>query len=232
MWLPNVDFYHDRSEQPHVRPSRPLCQGDVFVDVPLSIVKRHKPDVADKDKSTTNRILVALISHPCAMYANGAPINNVPVAEVRRAEDACKEGRPFEPPFDDYSYFAPLPALQSGEDYVVDFRRIGVTHTRYLIDRRIACLSHKGWAAFQRRFAYHFLRMDVEFDKLLNATNPLWSEFEIWEEWGSRGHHPPEYQRWLEDPMQMGAYAGEKRRDVLEYAPDLVAAELPVTGVG
>jgi hypothetical protein len=221
--LPELDIYLELGDPP-VRPFRPYLQGDIFLETPMSLIKRFKqdPDYAGNEAQT----MVALLGHPCASYSRGSPIPIQSVAEVRRM-DAAAGGRPFAPPWDSHTYLFPLPGLRDGEDYVVDFRRIGTTHVGYLDDHRIACLSHGGWAAFQRRYAFHSLRAQLPADTWLSGTVLYWNEFEVWERWAERGLDPPDYQTWLDQPMASGQYSGTLRRELLEYAPDQVEADLP-----
>ncbi len=136
-------------------------------------------------------------------------------------------GRPLVDPWNGHYYLFPLPALIEGADYVIDFRRIGMTHYRNLEDHRIACMNLEGWAAMQRRFAYHTLRADIPLSTRIADLEALWHEVGLWEEWNSRGHPSDGYQPWLNEQQQRGQYAGVARRTLLDYAPDHVAEDIP-----
>lgn len=228
-WLPVGDLYLERADAPDVRPERPWNQSDVFTDVPISIVNRFRPGTGPEQPAPTRRVTVMLLSHPCVMRAGraGNPSDHQVVAEVQPVDEA-QGGRPFRAPWDSHFSLFPLPGLLGGTDYAVNFRRIGVTHRGYLQGHRVAVLSHWGWAAMQRRYAYHSLRLDLDLASRRLETAAPWEEIQLWEEWNTRGHDPGSFQPWLSEPLSAGRrYAGEIRRSTLEYAPDDVRADLP-----
>lgn len=194
-------------------------QGDIFIDVPISTAVRN----ATEPKVMVGPVL--LLGHPCSIYRGGEVYPIQFVASVRPVGEAVK-GRPFADPWDTHLYLFPLPALINGEDYVADFTRVGTTHFKNLDSRRIACLSRLGWAALQRRWAWHTLRADLPLEQRDSDLIALWTEMDLWERWNERGMKAPEFQTWLNGTSADGAYVGTRRRDLLDFAPDLLAEEM------
>lgn len=225
-----VDFYLARANHPEVRPLRPWNQGDIFVDIPLSLGPKYSTGETLDESDNVRLSMAALLGHPCSLRAgaDGRPVSNQVVAEVRLASDVGSTERPFEPPYDGYYYLFPLPGLINGRDYVIDFRRPSVTHARFLQGNRIACLSRHGWAALQRRYIYHFSRGDTDHDEIFQGLAAPWHELEIWEEWTTRTGSPDGFQVWLDQPIdQQRHFGGTIRREGLSYAFDDVRADLP-----
>ena len=219
-WLPDESIYLERSDLPHVRPSRPLNQGDIFADVPIATAGRGD----DKAKIVLGPVMV--LGHPCSIHAGGRVIETQFVASVRPLSEAVR-GRPFEPPWDGYGYLFPLPGLKDGQDFVADFRRVGTTHFKNLEGRRTACLTRDGWAAVQRRWAWHTLRADIPLGQRSEDVRGLWNELALWEEWSARGLAPEEFPGWRDSLQVSGAFAGTKRADLVDFAFDELWAELP-----
>lgn len=219
-WLADAPLYLDRSDTPLVRPSRPMNQGDVFLDVSIAAAGRGD----DKAKVTIGPVM--LLGHPCSIHAGGRVIDTQFVAAVRPKEDAT-HGRPFDAPWTTHLYLFPLPGLIDGRDYVADFRRVGTTHFKNLDERRIACLSREGWAALQRRWAWHTLRADIPLVTRYADLAGLWNELAIWEEWVRRGNVVSEFTAWRDSEQVSGSYVGTKRADLLDFAFDELMEELP-----
>jgi hypothetical protein len=220
-WLPEHSIYLELAGAPTARPARPLNQGDVFVDVPIATVGR------DAEKPKVNVGPALLLGHPCSIHAGRRIIETQLVAAVRHKAEAVSGSRTLEPPWDSYYYLFPLPGLIDGEDFVADFRRVGTTHFKNLGDRRIACLTQDGWAALQRRWAWHTLRADLPLSSRSADLAGLWNELQLWEEWNSRDQAYEEFPVWLGQPQEGGAYAGTTRRDLMDYAMDELMDELP-----
>ena len=219
-WLPDESIYLERSDVPHVRPSRPNNQGDVFADVPIATAGRGE----DKPKVVVGPVIV--LGHPCSIYAGGRIIDTQLVASVRPVEEAVR-GRPFEAPWSTHLFLFPLPGLIDGRNFVADFRRVGTTHFKNLEGRRTACLTRDGWAALQRRWAWHTLRADISLDSRSNDLRGIWNELTLWEEWADRGYPSEEFMGWRDAPQGEGTFTGTKRADLLDYAFDELWAELP-----
>lgn len=218
-WLPGGSIYLDRSDTPHVRAARPLNQGDVYVNVRTV---RAGPD--EKTKVEVGPVI--LIGHPCAIYRGRTPFEMQFVAAVRPVVEAVPD-RPFEAPWDTHKYLFPLPNLMGGTDYVADFRRLGMTHFKNLRERRVACLNREGWAALQRRWAWHTLRANIPLDERAGDIRGLWTEFALWEEWTSRGHEATAFETWFREPQAEGPYQGTARSDLIDFGMDELWLELP-----
>jgi hypothetical protein len=221
-WLLDAPLFLETSDRPPVRRHRPAWQGDVFADVPLSLT--GKPKGSGEAKTQVRVTTVMLMGHPCSMYAGGnlAVLQNV--AEVRPFK-AREEG--FGPPWEGFYQILHLPGLRAGEDWAVDFNILGSVHFKYLEGRRVACLSRHGLAALHCRYAYHSLRIRPEQSARVEDLRGLANEIDLWERWCERGLKPESFQAWLGDPGEEGEYAGVVRRDLLDYAPDFLDAELP-----
>lgn len=220
-WLPEDSIYLELADTPVAQPARPLSQGDVFTEVPIAATGRGS------DKAKINVGPALLLGHPCSIHAGGRIVPTQLVAAVRPKADAASGNRSLEPPWDTHHYLFPLPGLIDGEDFVADFRRVGTTHFKNLEARRIACLTQDGWAALQRRWAWHTLRADLPLASRSADLAGLWNELRLWEEWNSRGQGYEEFPSWLEQPQEAGAYVGTKRRDLIDYALDELMTELP-----
>jgi hypothetical protein len=205
---------------PPARLHRPLVQGDVFVDIPIATASREAAE------PKINRGPAILLGHPCSIYA-GPDVYAVQfVAAVRPVREAV-QGRPFTDPWNSHLYLFPLPALIEGEDYVADFRRVGTTHFKNLEGRRIACLTKSGWAALQRRWAWFTLRADLPLSQREADLAALWNEMDLWEKWSGLGLDPRGFPDWLNQPSEGPAFEGTRRRDLLDFAADVLAEEMP-----
>lgn len=225
-WLPDGSLFLESSDTPPVRPHRPWNQGDIFVDVPIMITGRTGAGVPKVKEKVCHAML---IGHTCSLRGGGAPAILQNVAEVRQAKDA-EIGRlkGADPLFDSDFKLFPLTGLFDDTLWVVDFNVLGTTHYKHLVDRRIACLSLDGWAALQRRYAFHSLRVDLSIATRAEDLRGLWAELELWEEWCSRGFLEAEFDAWLSEPIETDcAYAGTSRRDAAELARDIILAEMP-----
>lgn len=225
-WLPDGSLFLESALAPPVRPHRPWNQGDVFADVPLMIANRTGAGAVKAKEKVCHAML---LGHTCSLRGGGAPAILQNVAEVRQAKDA-EIGRlkGTDPLFDSDFKLFPLTGLYDDALWVVDFNVLGTTHYKHLDGNRIACLSLEGWAALQRRYAFHSLRVDLSIETRADDLRGLWIELELWEEWCCRGFVESEFDAWLNDPIQTDcAYAGTRRRDAAEFARDIILAEMP-----
>jgi hypothetical protein len=226
MWIPSGPLYLERADAPHVRPPRPLHQGDVFIDVPLAIARPNPPSL--EQTHPTQRTAAILISHPCSVRAGPRLLPIQTLVEVRPMTQCTSMEALFGPPWDGYYHLFPLPGLLGDEDYAANFRRIGTAPAGSLEANRIACLSHEGWVALQRRYVHHAARVNPDHDQHVEATRPLWEEVGLWEEWIRRGHDPGSFEEWLLGRLGgEGPYAATERKDLLAYLPELVWSDLP-----
>jgi len=227
-WLPDGSLFLESSDAPPVRPYRPWNQGDIFVDVPIMITGRTN---AGAPKVKEKLCHAMLIGHTCSLRGGGdiAILQNV--AEVRQAKDAeIARLKAAQPLFDSDFKLFPLAGLFHDTLWIVDFNVLGTTHYKHLVDKRIACLSLEGWAALQRRYAFHSLRVDLSIETRAEDLRGLWREFELWEEWCSRGLVEREFDKWLGEPITTDCtYKGTIRRDAVEFAADILLAEMPAS---
>ena len=228
-WLPDGgEIYLEKTSAPPCRPNRPLSQGDVFTEVPLSLITKHHEGRPTSELGKANLVKAVLLGHPCSIRGGSADAQFQQLAQVRPlAEVLGNSGRSFEPPYDESYFLFPFPGLTGEDDSVADFRRIGTTATRYLYDHRIACLNHEGWVAFQRRLIWHHGRVDVDPEKQRLASLETWNELDLWEEWKRRRNSFDGFQTWLDEDIETAGFGPGPRRDVLAQVPDVLWAEMP-----
>src|SRR4051812_7922616 len=117
-FLPS-DPYLYRQDAPHAGGTRPVSQGDVFVEIPLlrsaKPSPRHAGQWIAQIKSGPNAMGM-LVTHPCSSRSRptSALKESLSIAPVAR----CPRG--FEPPWAGFYEYFPLPALKDGVDYVAD----------------------------------------------------------------------------------------------------------------
>jgi hypothetical protein len=221
-WLPAQDFYLDHADDPHVRPSRPFCQGDVLTAVPVSLYRKYPPKRAGDYSTAAKERTVMLYNHPCSIYdgPNLARVQTVVVASPA----ASALGGGWAHPWPGYLRFFPLPGLFDAEDWVADLSQIAVTRVEYLENRRIACLNLQQMAAFQGRCARLVSRMDPLLTEHVRRVEPQWHEFRFWERWHETRGTFDGFQDWLDQPSS--TRPGASRRQMLGGAPDEVEMEL------
>ena len=237
-WLPEEPIYLDRRNEPVARPSRPWSQGDIF-QAPLVILdKPKKPQNEGEAPDPRSGVKVrnepvALLGHTCsvrggarlAAMQNVAWVRPAKEAELGRFAEREEQGRPWD---SDYKQF-PLPEFRDESLWVVDFNVLGTVNFSNLKNQRIAVLSKEGCAAFRKRYAWHALRIQVDYADLLQESTETWNELNLWEIWIEHGLDEAEFQTvWLEGPLAGSSqYAGTKRRDLLEFAPDVLKDDMP-----
>jgi hypothetical protein len=237
-WLPDESIYLEKRDLPEARPSRPWNQGDIFL-APLAILgkpKKPQPGQPEPDPISCVKVKdepVVLLGHPCsirgganlAILQNVAHVRPAKQAEIERFAQAEERGAPW----DTYYKVFPLPAFRDEMLWVVDFNVLGTVTFTSLKGSRIAILSKEGWAALQKRYAWHALRLAIDYGELLDGATLTWNELDLWEVWVSRGLTEADFQTvWLEEPLDGSSqYAGTKRRDLLEFAPDALLADMP-----
>jgi hypothetical protein len=227
MWAPSDDIYLAKQDAPHVRPNRPLHQGDVFVNVPLSIARRQRNEEGsyfnESDEAT-----VMLIGAPCSIRAGNRTLPVQSVVEVVRMDEVVNPGHGFAFPYQgSYWHLFPLPQLMPGVDYVANFRKIGTSPTVELQDARTVCLNRPGWTALQSRYIYHSIRYEVTYQQMYEASVSAWNEVELWEKWNEAGLPELDFEAWMLEPVREGRYAGTIRRAAVGFAPDELEAEFP-----
>lgn len=229
LWLPDTSIWlakADAVDGPDPRPHRPWSQGDIFHNVPITGTKRLK-DGQEAERAEKTKICHAmLLGHPCSIRGGLNHAINQTVAPVI---PMAAEG--FVAPWDDRYYAVPLPDFVDGNPWIVDLRMVTFTHYKNLEGKRIASLSLDGLVALQRRYINHAARIYVEDDRPRD-TVAVYNEITIWEAWNAKGHDQSELVAWLNEPLDdpdnnHPAWAGQARRQLLEYGPDALLAELP-----
>jgi len=213
--------------QPPALPNRPWNQGDIFEDVSVSVVVNEA--VQSKKYS------VMLLGYPCVIYRGSKLAPSQTVGLVRpKADIVTSAMKQFEPPWDSYKNLFPLPQFQTSADYVVDLRQVYTVATAQLDGKRTACLSHEGWAALQKRFAWHWLRIDLPLQQRMSDTLERWNELLAWHRWGENGLTFEAFQPWLKGPLGLDGspYRGTPRNEILEMAVDDVMGDFPAAGDG
>ncbi len=160
------EIYLARGEE--VDAYRPVCQGDVFLDVEIpGLEPSHGAMV---------------IAHPCTMRAGPRlrpKVTVIPVAEhpgVALGRWATQHLRVF-----------PLPALDSDQPdrhYAARFDEFGTVPTETLqLDKRTAILSQRGMLLLQQRFIHSLSRAEIPLSMLLKASAAVLEELELQENW-------------------------------------------------
>jgi hypothetical protein len=222
-WLPNESIFLDKASDPPVRPDRPWNQGDIFADVSLTLTNRAGSGAATPK---VRQGFAMMIGHPCSLRGGGNVATFQNLVEVRPIKD--REATRFGEPWDTDLRLFPLVDLFADKLWVADFNVLGTTHFKLLENRRVACLTLEGWAALQRRYASHSLRIDQSIEDRAADIKKHWDEIEIWEDWCGRGLAEPDFEDWVLEPIETDCpYKGTPRRAAIEFASDIVRAELP-----
>jgi MoCo/4Fe-4S cofactor protein with predicted Tat translocation signal len=233
------DPYLDRQDKPHVRPDRPLSQGDVFVDIPLVRAAKHSETSAHRFIAPTKigpNALGMLVTHPCSSRSRSthALKESVSIAPVVRCPPE------FGPPWGGYYECFPLPGLRDGKDYVADLSAICPVRSEYLNGHRIACLGTEGLAALFHRLALNDSRLDRIPDHFAAEAERLSTETNLWELWVAKHSTEDGFQEWLNEEFpgqpiedehgQLVAGSAEQtgtpRREVLRWNFDEIKTEL------
>lgn len=197
-WLPG-DLYLAVADEPVVRPGRPICQGDVFIGLPvLRGAQEVKPQQWKTKASFKPDALSMLVAHPCSSRSNAthrlkdditlAPVIPVPVG--------------WGAPWSGYYELFPLPGLRGDADFVADLSRGFPVRPEYLADRRAACLSLDGLAALLDRLAKNATRLEPAQvpGHFLSEAERLFFEFDLWELWTTHRGTEDGFQEWLDGP--------------------------------
>jgi hypothetical protein len=237
-FLPD-DPYLYSDDAPHAGGARPLCQGDVFVDIPLLRAARphakHAGQWVPQVKSGTQALGI-LTTHPCSSRSRTTHRlkEAVSIAPVVR----CPPG--FESPWTGYYEFFPLPGLRDGEDYVADLSAVCPVRSDLLADRRIACLNAEGLAALFHRLSLNSTRLDRIPDHFRSEAERLSYEMTLWEMWANARGTEDGFQAWLDaefggQPLEdehseqlagTEESTGTSRREALRWNYDEIKREL------
>jgi hypothetical protein len=233
------DPYLDRQDAPHVRQTRPLSQGDVFVDIPLVRAAKANPRHAGQwigSVKSGEHALGMLVTHPCSsrLRSTHALKESVSIAPVVRCP------REFQPPWKGHYEYFPLPALRDGVDYAADLAAICPVRSEYLSGHRVACLSAAGLAALFHRLAVNSSRLERIPDHFAPEAERLSTETDLWELWVAKRNTEDGFQEWLDEEFsgqpiedehgQLVAGSAERtgtpRREVLRWNYDEIKTEL------
>jgi hypothetical protein len=237
------DPYRYRADEPHVGPSRPISQGDVFAGIPLLGPAQAHPTQAGTWTSkprTGPNALGMFVTHPCASRNRHTFQLNpvVAIAPVVR----CPSN--WGPPWDGYHAFCPLPGLRGGEHYVAKLGEVCPVPAAALEGHRLASLNGEALEAFFHRLAMNSLRYPEIPTHFATEALKLMSETDFWEQWlehrGTGAEQDLAFQSWLSGPFagqpeedEHGALVkgppnppGEQRRDVLAWNREDVLEEL------
>jgi hypothetical protein len=224
-WFPPAP-YLEHAEQPIVRPDRPVCQGDVFLGLPVVRGVRWAKGRWNKKASEKPEALSILIAHPCSARSNETHVlkDDISLAPIMRVP------KNWGPPWAGYFEMFPLPGLYRGEDYVADLSRAFPVIPEYLRDRRIACLSEAGLAALLDRLARNATRLepvDVS-GHFSSEAERLRMEFDLWEIWVRGVGEENGFQQWLEGEWLEGSTRRQSMRGHFEEIREALAEEVRV----
>lgn len=214
-----ADLYLYREDSPHAGGARPVSQGDVFVEMPLLRAAkphpRHEGQWVPQVKSGP-QALGMLTTHPCSSRSRTTHQlkESVSIAPVAR----CPPG--FEPPWEGYYEFFPLPGLKAGEAYVADLSAVCPVRSELLANRRIACLSAEGLAALFHRLSLNSTRLDRIPDHFMSEAERLSYEMALWETWANARGSEEGFQAWLDED-----FGGQPLED--EHGQQLAGTEEP-----
>jgi hypothetical protein len=197
-WLPE-DMYLAAADEPVVRPGRPICQGDIFMGLPIVRgAQEVKPKQWKSKAGFKPDALSMLVAHPCSSRSNATHRlkNDITLAPVIPAP--AEWGTPWS----GYYELFPLPNLRGGTDFVADLSRGFPVRPEYLADRRVACLSLHGLAALLDRLAKNATRLEPVHvpGHFLSEAERLFFEFELWEVWATARGTEDGFQEWLDGP--------------------------------
>jgi hypothetical protein len=207
MDFPSAPYLY-REDEPPAGIGRPLSQGDVFVDIPLVGPAQPNPKqagswVAPKPR-TGPKALGLFVTHPCASrsqttYALTPYVSIAPVVK-------CPSN--WEPPWEGWYQYFPLPGLRGGQDYVAKLSEVCPVPSAALEGRRIACLTGEGLEALFHRLAMNSLRFPETPAHYRTEAARLTYEINLWERWTNARGTESGFQEWLDGP-----FGGQEREN-------------------
>lgn len=160
------EIYLARTED--VDPYRPICQGDIFLDV----------EIPGLDPAHGAMV----IAHPCVMRAGPRLRPKVTVIPVVTYDRVPLANWPSQ-----HLRVYPLPELDPArpdQDYAARFDEFGTVSADELqLDRRAAMLSQRGVLLLQQRFIHSHSRAEIPLNVLLEASAAVFEELELQENW-------------------------------------------------
>lgn len=158
-----------------------------------------------------------VLTHPCSMRADGVRL--IPRLHVARV--ASNQQIPLGKWGDGHFKVMPLPELDGGH-YVARFEQMGLVESASLLpEKRIACLSPYGIHLLQQRFIWYLTRFLVPTHRLAEATESVFEEAELEEEWVSRAIQggavrdasTAAFHEWVRSPDESGKSPQEQLAD-------------------
>ncbi|MCZ7589364.1 MAG: hypothetical protein M5U27_11040 [Gaiella sp.] len=209
-WLPD-DFFIGHPAPPQSSPTRPLGQGDVFLEVPVAGrtgVRNGQPGLRAKLEN------VIVVGSSCGIRKEGGELNDV--IHVAPIKHLASMAPGWGPPWSGWLHVLPLPGLEiNGEgDWAANLARIGLAGTDTLTAaHRVASVSQQGMEALKARVATYFVRADIPTTVLGVGAHEEWHELDLWERWVERTGAQDGFQQWLDE--ENPNYPGRRRRDTL-----------------
>lgn len=197
------------SSPAEVEQARPFMTGDVFRGV---TIPGATPDTAPDDEG-----LGIVLTHPCSMRVDGLRL----APRLHMARVAISEEIPLRKWRDGHFKVMPLPEL-AGEHQAARFEDMGLVESASLLsERRIACLTPYGIHLLQQRFIWYLTRFSVPTHRLAEATEAVFEEAELEEEWVSRAAESgaarqasvEAFHQWIRSPDQSGSSRQEQLGD-------------------
>jgi len=210
---------------------RPVYQGDVFDGVPLPQLPVEMP-VSPQIEVPLRTGLVIVVPHPCRCFHGDTLRTRLTVAPVEMA-DSYHE---FRKDRSGWTARFGLPGLLGHTamgGYVANFGQITSLPTSWLdLNKRVACLSHKGLGLLAKRVLGFQLRCPVDLGSAMNYTAGEWTEAFLMQAWVRKHQTLAGYTKWLKTPRVIdGVNAGEPiaPRELRETGHDILMTE--ITGV-
>lgn len=238
-YLPD-DLYCHRLDDPQAGPHRPISQGDVFADIPLTGPAQRDAKQEDTWRAAKPRTgpksFGMIVTHPCAGRSPSTNRLN-PVLSVAPVVRCPSE---WGPPWDGHLDLFPLPALRDASDYVAKLNEVGPMPSEAFEGHRIACLTSGGLTALYHRLARNSIRYPEIPAHFGTEAERLTNETDLWERWTEVRETEEGFQDWLSgdfegqpeedengEPVAGTATAsGQPRRAVLVWNIDELRREL------
>lgn len=194
------DPYLARADEPPVEPSRPVSQGDVFINVPLAGVATPDPRQAGTWRGSAKmgqKAIGMLVTHPCA----GRSRRTFELEDVVALAPVGRAPSNWGPPWDGYLRYFPLPGLRDGRDYVADLNAVCPVPSAALEGQRIASLNEPGLVALFHRLAMNQIRYPEIPAHFRFEAHKLMVETELWQKWTAARGTEQGFQEWLSEPF-------------------------------
>lgn len=184
-----------------IEPARPVLTGDVFEGIAI-------PGVGDVG-------LGIVLTHPCSMRSDGVHL----ASRLLMARVAACADIPLKHWKTGHFKVMPLPQLM-GQHFSASFEEIGLVDSAMLKETlRIACLTPFGINLLHQRLVWHFTRFLAPTHRLGEASESVFAEVDLCEEWVSaaidRGDDVTEAEIAFHDWIRSRDESGARRQDLL-----------------